>query len=83
MTSHGLSWREAPGSAVAAATAFLALALARLRDESMAEGGSCCYRTPRLKGAHIELGPTKDAWLRLRRAALRPLHCLLLSAYYH
>jgi hypothetical protein len=70
MTSHGLSLREAPWSAVAAATAFLALALARLRDESMAEGGSC-YRTPRLKGAYIELGPTKDARLRLRRPALQ------------
>jgi hypothetical protein len=79
MTSHGLSLREAPWSAVAAATAFLALALARLRDESMAEGGSCCYRTPRLKGAHIELGPTKDARLRLRRAALLLLYRFLPS----
>jgi hypothetical protein len=33
--------------AVAAATAFLALALARLRYETKEEGGSCCYRTPR------------------------------------
>jgi len=39
--------RWVPRSAVAAATAFLALTLARLRYESMAEGGSCCYRTPR------------------------------------
>jgi hypothetical protein len=38
MTSYGLSLREAPWSAVAAATAFLALALARLRYESIAEG---------------------------------------------
>ena len=31
---------------VAAATAFLALLLARLRCEPKAEGGTCCYRTP-------------------------------------
>jgi len=38
---------EAPWSAVAAATAFPAIALARLGYEAKAEGGSCCYRTPR------------------------------------
>ena len=46
-TSHGLRLREAPWSAVAAATAFLVLAVGRLRYEAKAEGGSCCYRTPR------------------------------------
>jgi hypothetical protein len=76
MTSYGLSLRETPWSAVAAATAFLALALARLRYESMGVWGSLL--TPHskagfagMKGAHIELGPTKDARLRLRRATLR------------
>jgi hypothetical protein len=38
---HGLTLREAPWSAVAAATAFPAIALARLRYEAKAEGGSC------------------------------------------
>src|SRR5271157_552248 len=39
--------REAPWSAVAATTAFLPPPLAPLRYEPKAEGGSCCYRTPR------------------------------------
>ena len=39
--------REAPWSAVAAATAFLPPTLAHLPYEPKAEGGSCCYRTPR------------------------------------
>jgi hypothetical protein len=43
----GLSRREALWSAVAAATAFLVLAVARLPYEEKPEGGSCCYRTPK------------------------------------
>jgi hypothetical protein len=44
-------------SAVAAATAFVVLALAQVPYEPQAESGSCCYRTPkagcaRRKGAH-------------------------------
>ena len=35
------------GNAVAAATAFLVLAVARLWYGAKAEGGGCCYRTPR------------------------------------
>ncbi|MGO8733882.1 MAG: hypothetical protein ACLQVM_13960 [Terriglobia bacterium] len=46
--SPAITW-----SAVAAATAFLAIALARLRYETKAEGGSCCYRTP---------GPASRVW---------------------
>jgi hypothetical protein len=39
--------RSRPWIAVAAATAFLALTLARRRYEAEAEGDSCCYRNPR------------------------------------
>jgi len=77
MASLGLSLREASWSAVAAATAFLALALARLRDESMAEGGSCSYSTAGfagMKGAHTEFRPTKHDWFRLWRAVLQTAH---------
>jgi Uma2 family endonuclease len=42
-----LSLRQAPWSAVAAATAFLAPGLAEWQYEATAEGRSCCYRTPR------------------------------------
>jgi hypothetical protein len=41
-----MNMREAPWSAVAAATAFPP-SFAHLPYESKAEGGSCCYRTPR------------------------------------
>ena len=45
-------WRPSCGrsplwSAVAAATAFLVLAVARWRYEAKTESGSCCYRTPK------------------------------------
>jgi hypothetical protein len=71
MTSHGLSLREAPWSAVAAATAFLALALARLRDESMAEGGSCCYQGRLLRHE----GRPHRTRTHKRRSAAAPPRC--------
>jgi hypothetical protein len=67
-----LSLREAPLSAVAAATASLVLALAQLRYEAQVEGGSCCYRTPRpASPAHIQLRPTT-------RLVAAPPHCATL-----
>ena len=45
---------KAPWSAVAAATAFPGPALVRFPYEPRAEGGSCCYRTPR-RCAHFYL----------------------------
>jgi len=39
--------REAPWTAVAAATALLPPPLAPWLYEPKTEGGSCCYRTPR------------------------------------
>ena len=57
-------------SAVAAATAFLARALARLRYEAKAEGGSCCYRQGRLRWH--EGRPHRTPTRRVRLAAAAP-----------
>ncbi len=46
-TSLSLSLREAPWSAVAAATAFRLGFIPKSRNSQNEKGGSCCYRTPR------------------------------------
>ncbi len=85
-TSRGLGVRAAPWSAVAAATAFLVLALAPLPYEPQAEGGSCCYRSPRRRRRNQDVPwpswpcrstggtPVARLWLQLRRAVLLALH---------
>ena len=47
MGANDLSLREAPGSAVAAATAFRLCFLTQSRNPQNEKGGSRCYRTPR------------------------------------
>jgi len=54
--------REAPWTAVAAATAFLRPPLAPLPYQPMAEGGSCCYRTPRRASPAVR---RPNAWRQL------------------
>jgi hypothetical protein len=44
--------RDAPWSAVAAATAFRPSFIRKSRESQNKQGGSCCYRTPR-RASHV------------------------------
>ena len=74
-TRHGMSLRAAPWTAVAAATAFLVLVLPPFPRESQAEGGSCCYRSPRrpspaVNGTYFEIQLQTMCWV------ASPPHCV-------
>jgi len=55
-------------SAVAAATAFLPTPLAYLPNKPKAEGGSCCYRTPRRFAHSHRQRRAQGAWASVRKA---------------
>ena len=76
--SQGLSLRATPGHAIAAATAFLLLALAPFPYEPEAEGGRRCYCTPRRPAPEVK-GTSFEPRLQMTYLVAAPPRCATCS----